>query len=320
MAKASIIVPVHNTERYLRTCVGSIQEQTLKDIEIILVENASTDNSLALCMELAAEDSRIKVTHLDKGDLSYARNAGLDLATARYVAFVDSDDTVEATAYDSMLSLAEKDDLDIVTCNYVSIYGRHASKYHFREDGSILTGTTRDLLAWNFSNRISHSACVMLAKKELFDTVRFPVDRYHEDEATTYRLMALCRKGGHINHSYYLYNKHSGSITTSLSFKRCHDQLVSQWERLSFLQSCDVFSEEEKIALGSDSATCFFRYFRKILSLADTAEQKAVCLEFKDKAMRLSPEYRLKRWQASLSRYMVYNHWGLYCRLKGFEV
>ena len=77
MAKVSIIIPVHNTERYLRQCVDSVLCQTLKDIEIILVENGSDDNSPELCRELASEDARIKVVILENGDLSAARNAGV---------------------------------------------------------------------------------------------------------------------------------------------------------------------------------------------------------------------------------------------------
>ena len=108
MSRVSIIVPVHNTEKYLEATVQSLLAQTLKDIEIILVENGSTDGSLALCHEVAKTDERIKVMHLDKGDLSYARNNGLTLATSEYVAFVDSDDTVRPEMYETLLGIAEE--------------------------------------------------------------------------------------------------------------------------------------------------------------------------------------------------------------------
>ena len=92
--KISVIVPVHNTSKYLKECVSSIQKQKLSEIEIILVENASTDNSLDLCRKIAQTDERIKVVHLDKGDLSTARNEGVKIASAEYVGFIDSDDTI----------------------------------------------------------------------------------------------------------------------------------------------------------------------------------------------------------------------------------
>ena len=89
MPKVSIIVPVHNTERYLQACVESLTAQTLADIEIILVENCSTDDSLALCHRIATTDDRIKVLSIDKADLSTARNEGVKVATGEYIAFVD---------------------------------------------------------------------------------------------------------------------------------------------------------------------------------------------------------------------------------------
>jgi glycosyltransferase involved in cell wall biosynthesis len=99
MSKVSVIVPVHNTVKYIDTCVRSLRQQTLKDIEIILVENASDDGSLERCHELASADERIKVIHSDIGDLSHARNLGIECATSEYVAFVDSDDTVAGDMY-----------------------------------------------------------------------------------------------------------------------------------------------------------------------------------------------------------------------------
>ena len=92
MTKVSVIIPVHNTSKYIDKCLKTVLNQTLSDIEIILVENASTDNSLAICQEYAKQDSRIKIMHLDVGDLSYARNKGVAIATGEYVAFLDSDD------------------------------------------------------------------------------------------------------------------------------------------------------------------------------------------------------------------------------------
>ena len=88
----SVIVPVHNTVEYLPRCIDSIRNQSLKDIEIILVENQSNDGSAALCDEYMSFDSRVKVLHLPVANASIARNAGLDIASAPYVGFVDSDD------------------------------------------------------------------------------------------------------------------------------------------------------------------------------------------------------------------------------------
>ena len=95
MAKVSIIIPVYNVESYLRRCLDSVVNQTLKDIEIILVNDGSTDGSLAICEEYAKNDDRIKIITRKNGGLSAARNTGLDNATSEYIGFIDSDDWVD---------------------------------------------------------------------------------------------------------------------------------------------------------------------------------------------------------------------------------
>ena len=104
--KVSIVIPVHNTAHYLEKCIQSVATQTLKDIEIILVENGSTDHSLQLCHILAEKDPRIKVLQINEADLSTARNQGAKAATANYIGFVDSDDTIHPEMYERMYQLA----------------------------------------------------------------------------------------------------------------------------------------------------------------------------------------------------------------------
>ena len=104
MPKVSIIVPVHNTEPYLEKCVKSLMIQTLEDIEIILVENASTDGSLALCYKLAEADERIKVLSLERGDVSAARNTGIQHLW-HLCSFFDSDDYVAPNMYEELYNL-----------------------------------------------------------------------------------------------------------------------------------------------------------------------------------------------------------------------
>ena len=101
----SVIVPVHNTVEYLPRCIDSIRNQSLKDIEIILVENQSNDGSAALCDEYMSFDSRVKVLHLPVANASIARNAGLDIASAPYVGFVDSDDYIDYNMYEELFDV-----------------------------------------------------------------------------------------------------------------------------------------------------------------------------------------------------------------------
>lgn len=121
MPLVSIIVPVYKTEKYLERCVNSLISQTLSDIEIILVDDGSPDQCAALCDEWADRDHRIKVVHKQNGGLSSARNAGLRVATGKYIGFVDSDDDVVVDMYERMYEVANREQVDFVMCDYIRI-------------------------------------------------------------------------------------------------------------------------------------------------------------------------------------------------------
>jgi len=116
--KVSIIVPVYNVEKYLQCCMDSLLNQTLTNIEIILVDDGSPDNCPAMCDEYAKQDHRVKVIHKKNEGLGYARNSGIEIATGKYVAFVDSDDYVELYAYQKLYDLATETKTDVVYFTY----------------------------------------------------------------------------------------------------------------------------------------------------------------------------------------------------------
>lgn len=116
--KVSVIVPIYNVEKYLDRCMQSLLNQTLKDIEIIMVDDGSPDNCPKMCDEYAKKDNRVKVVHKQNAGLGYARNSGLDIATGEYVAFVDSDDYVELDAYEQMFTSALKNGADAVFASF----------------------------------------------------------------------------------------------------------------------------------------------------------------------------------------------------------
>lgn len=112
--KVSIIVPIYNVEKYLDRCMQSLMHQTLKDIEIILVDDGSPDNCPAMCDEYAKQDNRIKVIHKQNAGLGMARNSGIEIATGEYIAFIDSDDYTEVNAYEKLYNASDKGHYDIV--------------------------------------------------------------------------------------------------------------------------------------------------------------------------------------------------------------
>lgn len=118
----SIIIPVYNVEQYLDKCIQSILNQTLRDIEIILVDDGSPDSCPKMCDEYAKKDNRIKVIHKKNAGLGFARNSGLEIATGEYVAFVDSDDFIDTTMYEHLYNEAQNKHLDTVYCSWKKYY------------------------------------------------------------------------------------------------------------------------------------------------------------------------------------------------------
>lgn len=117
--KVTIVIPVYNTKRYLEECVASVMGQTYKEIEILLVDDGSTDGSSALCDELALNDERIRVIHKENGGAATARNIGIDEATGTYVMFLDSDDWLDTDATEVLVALADKQNVDVIRFNYI---------------------------------------------------------------------------------------------------------------------------------------------------------------------------------------------------------
>ena len=138
MPLVSIIVPVYNTEKQLEKCVNSLLNQTLKDIEIILVDDGSPDNCPKMCDAFKEKDCRIKVIHKENGGLSSARNAALEIAEGDYIGFVDSDDFVDATMFEKMHSKINEDNSDICICSHYNVCGDNVVSNGLPFDCSVL--------------------------------------------------------------------------------------------------------------------------------------------------------------------------------------
>ena len=143
MPKVSIVVPVYNAERYLAECVRSILAQTIEDIELILVDDGSTDSSPAMCDAFAEQDTRVKVIHKPNGRASSARNAGIRAATGEFIAFVDSDDWINADMYEKML----QPDADVCLCDYVRFRGE--TDYPFTQPNVAAGFYSRQQMTWD---------------------------------------------------------------------------------------------------------------------------------------------------------------------------
>ena len=130
----SVIVPVYNVEKYLNKCIDSIISQTYKNLEIILVDDGSPDNSGAICDEYAKKDTRIRVIHKENGGVSSARNVGIEISNGNWISFIDSDDWIEEDYFEIMLNEAKKENADIVFCGYNRIWKNKVETINGFED------------------------------------------------------------------------------------------------------------------------------------------------------------------------------------------
>lgn len=192
----SIIVPIYNVEKYLNKCIDSILNQTYKNLEIILVDDNSPDNCPKICDEYAKQDTRIKVIHKENGGLSSARNAGLDICTGEYIAFVDSDDYVEKDYILDLYKTIKDSNADISVCgfNKIDLYtnkiiGVYQDKKFLYDDTTKFEFLFRDdhvtsVVAWN-----------KLYRKEIFNNLKYPEGHIHEDEYIVYDLIKNTKNG-----------------------------------------------------------------------------------------------------------------------------
>lgn len=234
MAKISIIIPIYNVENYLKRCVLSVLTQTLKDIEVILVNDGSTDSSGEMCDNFANEDKRIKVIHKKNGGLSSARNEGLKYATSDLVGFIDSDDWISSDMYEYLWNLQEKNDADIVSCNYMlafdyptKIKNAKIKEYVFTRNEAL----KKYLELGAFSRINDYSAWKKIYKKELFSDVEFPDGMLFEDMPTNFRLIQKCSKYVYSTKICYFYFQNSVSITRNQYSKR-HNDLIKSSEMI----------------------------------------------------------------------------------------
>ena len=211
MIKVSVIVPVYNVEEYLEKCLDSLVNQTLKDIEIIIVNDGSTDNSQKIIDEYQSKYKNIKSYQKTNGGLSDARNYGINKASGEYLAFIDSDDYIKTDMIEKMYQKAKNEKLDIVVCNSIEIYPNDISI----EKKSNLNYSADSIKNYLISPPM---ACTRLYKKELFKNISFKKNIFYEDLELTPKLVNYTKNIGFIDEGLYYYYQRTGSIMKQTEF------------------------------------------------------------------------------------------------------
>lgn len=245
----SVIVPVYNVEAYLHRCVQSIVKQTYRNLEILLVDDGSTDRSGQICDELEKTDARLRVIHQKNGGLSAARNRGIEEAHGAYIAFVDSDDSIDADMYRTMLVKLQEQNADMAVCGYSK---RLEEENRIVESGvglaeSVLQGNDMfDLLFREDLSVWMPVAWNKLYRKEIWDNLRYPVGRYHEDEHVIHHLLNRCKTVVTMPDALYVYSIRSGSIMTSRTLKASRDWIDALLDRLDLYEKTGLDALAQK--------------------------------------------------------------------------
>ncbi|MCI8403204.1 MAG: glycosyltransferase [Lachnospiraceae bacterium] len=212
----SVVVPVYNVEKYLYRCVDSIRNQTYRNLEIILVDDGSPDQSGVLCDEIAKNDKRVRVIHKKNGGLSSARNAGMAASTGVYLGFVDSDDWIAQDMYEYLVKLLEKSNAEIAQINckkvteFVTEQGSEEEQIKVLKNKEILQNYMITTTATG-----SYSVWRCLFKRKLLEGLFFREGKINEDIDFKYKALQRCGVYAESNLKKYFYFQSVGSTTTS---------------------------------------------------------------------------------------------------------
>ena len=211
--KISVIVPVYNVEQYLERCVDSIINQTYTNLEIILVNDGSTDNSGKLCDVLAKKDKRIRVIHKENGGLSDARNRGIDEAESDLVGFIDSDDYIDRDMYEILLKNLNNTNADLSMCALYDVYNNTPEAQVTNKETWELSSEQAIKMVME-AKILSVTAVNKLYRKSLFSDLKFEVGKIAEDAFIMIKLLDKCEKIVATNEKKYYYVHRENSITT----------------------------------------------------------------------------------------------------------
>lgn len=257
----SIIIPVYNVASYVSRCLQSVVNQSYENLEIIVVDDGSTDDSGSICDEFANRDPRIRIIHKINGGLSSARNAGLDIAKGEYIGFVDSDDYIEPKMYELLFDACHKNGCSLSVCgiNYVFENGTCIKKADI--EPSQVMPFYRAIREMNEYRLFDMAAWNKLYKACLFENIRFPEGKLSEDFFIMPQLFDRAKNIAFVTNALYNYYQREGSITKSCKIN--HDFEEAAFRQLCYLEkNHSELVEIGKIAYASSVLTVFDFYIK----------------------------------------------------------
>jgi len=297
----SVVVPVFQVEAYLERCLDSVLRQTYTHLQVILIDDGSTDGSSKICDDYASRDTRIAVVHQPNMGLAGARNRGLEMASGAWVTFLDSDDWLHPRMIETLLTEARQD-ADAVVAGFDRV-GAVTTPPQISPSRTVsYTLTTLETLkafVGDHHTRLTIS-CAKLFRRELFADIRFPVGRLHEDEFTTYRLLARCQFVTIVPLPLYFYYSNPHSITGGGLSLRHRRDLVD-----AFREQADFFAASEFASLAPQARSNLlrkqFQYFNALVQSDEKSSATAVLHEARA-TLRMIP------WTRSTARLVALGH------------
>ena len=234
MDKVSIVVPVYNVEDCLSYCVESLRQQTYKNIEIILVDDGSTDSSGEICDQYAREDERIKVLHIDNGGQSRARNIGVQASSSDWIMFLDSDDYYDLKAVEYLVALRDKYVVDLVVTSIVEVrnYQTELNTDDISLENSEKLDRYTGLVRMFYGNSVGTHPGGKLYKKEILLQYPYPEGMIYEDLAMAYEHIHYCTEIAVGHRSVYKYYRRMGStVNSKYSERLLNFYKAMEWNR-----------------------------------------------------------------------------------------
>ncbi|MBO4616877.1 MAG: glycosyltransferase family 2 protein [Lachnospiraceae bacterium] len=245
----SVIIPVYNVEKYLEECFKSVAAQTYSDLEIVVVDDGSTDESGAICDAFAKRDGRVKVIHRENRGVSAARNAGLDNTHGEFVFFVDSDDFIEPDAIEALYEIQKGSGADLTIGMYSLV---HEDGSHRKDsEEALVEGEISEKQFWEYAGRKYLAAVMPVAKlyrKSLFEGVRYPEGLINEDQYVLPDLIPRCGKIVCTNKVIYRYRYNDSSIMRKKFNWARVDTIEAYIRILQYISGKDLEAAEREYA------------------------------------------------------------------------
>jgi len=308
--KVSVIVPVYNVEKFLETCVNSIIDQTYSEIEILLIDDGSTDSSGEICDKYQNTDSRIRVIHQDNQGLAEVRNVGIKEARGEYFLFVDSDDWIEPNTIERNLQIVNEYNADIVCFRFTKEYEHSGS---VRNEG-VPRGTVKifdkkgALENLFYPKYVDTITCNKFVRKEMFQGIVYPKGKLHEDLFTTYKFVANASKVVCIDEELYHYYQNPDSIGHRSFSKDTYDIAIAVDESCKYI--IDIIGGcTDKLLVGS--------WFRKLFIINSMINSRVYDHEYimsLRREMKVSPILKSEDLGKSrkIQMALLYVNFGLY--------